>query len=99
MDAKTTDKDQKYQESVKEDKEYTLTHVPKSARRVGFSIFAVMLGMTFFSPTMNTGAQIASAFTLSNLIWIVLIGNLVLGGYVAINCAIGAKTGLTACLG
>lgn len=96
MDAKTTDKDQKYQESVKEDKEYTLTHVPKSARRVGFSIFAVMLGMTFFSPTMNTGAQIASAFTLSNLIWIVLIGNLVLGGYVAINCAIGAKTGLTA---
>ncbi len=80
------------------DLDYPLTHVPTNARRSFFSVAAVLLGITFFSPTMNTGAQIAAAFTFSNLIWIVLVGNIVLGVYVAINCAIGAKTGLTAAI-
>lgn len=80
------------------DQDYPLTHVPASARRSFFSVAAVLLGITFFSPTMNTGAQIAASFTFSNLIWIVLVGNLVLGLYVAANCAIGAKTGLTSAM-
>ena len=77
------------------DQDYPIDHVPQSARRSFFSIAAVLLGITFFAPTMSTGAQIATAFTFSELMWIVLVGNLVLGVYVAINCAIGAKTGLT----
>ena len=77
------------------DQDYPIDHVPQSARRSFFSIAAVLLGITFFAPTMSTGAQIAAAFTFSELMWIVLIGNLVLGVYVALNCGIGAKTGLT----
>ena len=77
------------------DQDYPIDHVPQSARRSFFSIAAVLLGITFFAPTMSTGAQIAAAFTFSDLMWIVLVGNLVLGVYVALNCAIGAKTGLT----
>ena len=80
------------------DPDYPLTHVPKSARRSFFSVAAVLLGITFFSPTMNTGAQIAAAFTFKDLIWISLVGNLILGVYVAANCAIGAKTGLTSAM-
>ncbi|MEA4971317.1 MAG: cytosine permease [Candidatus Pelethousia sp.] len=80
------------------DQDYPLTHVPTSARRSFFSIAAVLLGITFFSPTMNVGAQIAAAFSFSDLLWIMLAGNLVLGIYVAINCAIGAQTGLTSAM-
>ena len=80
------------------DPDYPLTHVPLSARRSFFSVAAVLLGITFFSPTMNTGAQIAAAFTFKDLIWISLVGNLILGVYVAANCAIGAKTGLTSAM-
>ena len=79
----------------KVDQDYPIDHVPQTARRSFFSIAAVLLGITFFAPTMSTGAQIATAFSFSDLIWIVLIGNLVLGLYVALNCGIGAKTGLT----
>ncbi len=76
------------------DEDYPIDHVPASARKTFFSVAAVLLGITFFAPTMSTGAQLASAFTFSKLMWIVLIGNLVLGIYVSMNCAIGAKTGL-----
>ncbi len=60
-----------------------------------FSVMAVLLGITFFSPTMSVGAQIGTAFSFRDIILITLIGDLVLGIYVAVNCAIGAKTGLT----
>lgn len=80
---------------TKVDQDYPIDHVPQSARRSFFSIAAVLLGITFFAPTMSTGAQIATAFSFSELLWIVLVGNLVLGVYVALNCGIGAKTGLT----
>ncbi len=77
------------------DKDFPLTHLPKDQRKPFLSVAAVLLGITFFSPTMAAGAQIASAFYLKDLVWIMLLGNLILGIYVAINCAIGAKTGLT----
>lgn len=84
------------QAQAKVDQDYPIDHVPATARRTFFSIMAVMLGITFFAPTMSTGAQIAAAFTFSDLLWIILVANLVLGVYVALNCAIGAKTGLNA---
>lgn len=49
------------------DQDYPIDHVPQSARRSFFSIAAVLLGITFFAPTMSTGAQIAAAFTFSEL--------------------------------
>ena len=77
------------------DKDYPLTHVPQTARRTMFSVMAVLLGITFFSPTMAVGAQLGTAFTLRDVLLITLIGDVILGVYVAVNCAIGAKTGLT----
>ncbi len=77
------------------DEDYPITPVPASARKSFFSVAAVLLGITFFAPTMYTGAEMAAAFAWKDLLWIVLLGNLVLGVYVSLNCAIGAKTGLT----
>ena len=93
METKVPEADVKKTEVV--DQDYSITHVPLTARRSFFSIAAVLLGITFFAPTMSTGAQIAAAFRFSDLMLIVLFGNLILGVYVALNCAIGAKTGLT----
>ena len=77
------------------DQDYPLTHVPVKARRSFFSVLAVLLGITFFTPTMSVGAQLGTAFSFRDVLWITLVGDLVLGVYAAINCAIGAQTGLT----
>lgn len=80
------------------DEDYPASHVPLDKRKGFFSILFVFLGITFFSPTMAAGAQLGSAFKFNELLLIMLIGNLVLGVYVALNCAIGAETGLTSVL-
>ncbi|MDD4835031.1 MAG: cytosine permease [Lutispora sp.] len=84
--------------NVKVDSDYPLSHVPVDKRKSFFSVAAVLLGITFFTPTMAAGAQIGAAFRFSDLIWIMLVGNVILGIYVAINCSMGAETGLTSVL-
>lgn len=78
--------------------DYPLTHVPPEARRKLLAVAGVLIGFTFFTPTMAAGAQLGSAFSFQNLIWILLAGSAILGVYVAIISAIGAKTGLTSVL-
>lgn len=80
------------------DKDYPLEHVPKD-KRVGLvAISSVLIGFTFFTPTMASGAQLGAAFKFDDLLWIILAGSLILGVYVATICAIGARTGLTSVL-
>ena len=90
------EKDKK-KELIKEE-DYPLTHVPMSARKGLLPVAAVLVGFTFFTPTMVAGTQLGAAFKFSDLILILLAGNLILGVYVACMCAIGAKTGLTSVL-
>lgn len=80
------------------DKDYPLDHVPMDARKGLIPISAVLIGFTFFTPTMASGASLGTAFTFDELIWIIIAGSLVLGLYVATMCAIGARTGLTCVL-
>ncbi len=80
------------------DKDYPLDHVPMSARTGLLSISAVLIGFTFFTPTMASGARLGAAFSFNELVWIILAGSAILGLYVATICAIGAKTGLTSVL-
>lgn len=83
---------------VVEEKDYPLSHVPKEARTGLIAVTGVLIGFTFFTPTMAAGAKLGAAFAFSELIWILLAGSAILGVYVAIICAIGAKTGLTSVL-
>ena len=80
------------------DKDYPLDHVPQSARVGLLSLSAVLLGLTFFSPTMVAGGQVAASFGLNKFLQAMVIGNLILGLYVAIMSVIGTKTGLTSVL-
>lgn len=80
------------------EKDYPLSHVPKEARTGLIAVTGVLIGFTFFTPTMAAGARLGAAFQFSELIWILLAGSAILGVYVAVICAIGAKTGLTSVL-
>ena len=97
-----TDLSTKSQKEKKEeaaiDEDYPLDHVPQSARRSLLSVSAVLIGFTFFTPTMASGAQLGAAFPFDQLVVIIVGGSLILGFYVASMCAMGAKTGLTAVL-
>jgi cytosine permease len=77
------------------DPDYPIDPVPPHARRSLFSLSIVLLGFTFFTPTMLAGAQIGAAFDASGLLWVLLLGAAVLGVYVAVIGGIGARTGLT----
>jgi cytosine permease len=77
------------------DPDYPVTPVPAHARKGFFSLAVVLLGFTVFTPTMLAGAALGKSFGLTDLLLIILIGSVVLGGYVAVLGWIGARTGLT----
>ncbi|MEI4273285.1 cytosine permease [Klenkia sp. LSe6-5] len=77
------------------DPDYPIDPVPRAARTSLFSLAVVLLGFTFFTPTMLAGAQIGAAFPVGELAWVLLLGSAVLGVYVAVIGGIGARTGLT----
>lgn len=77
------------------DPDYPVTPVPLHARKSFFSLMVVLLGFTIFTPTMLAGAQLGGEFGLTDMLGIIAIGSLILGGYVALLGWIGARTGLT----
>jgi cytosine permease len=77
------------------DPDYPIDPVPQHARKSLFSVAVVLLGFTFFTPTMLAGAQIGAAFDVNTLMLVILLGSAVLGIYVGAIGGIGARTGLT----
>jgi cytosine permease len=77
------------------DQDYPLMIVPTAVRRSLWSVSVVLLGFTFFTPTMLAGAGIAPAFTFTQFMLVAGLGSLVLGVYVSLIGGIGARTGLT----
>src|SRR5690606_2950595 len=77
------------------DPDYPVTPVPVHARKSFFSLAVVLLGFTVFTPTMLAGAALGMSFGFADLLMVVLVGSLVLAGYVSALGYIGARTGLT----
>ncbi|WP_216831765.1 cytosine permease [Alkalihalobacterium elongatum] len=77
------------------DRDYALQPVPQSARQGFWKMFAVMLGLTFFSASMWSGGSLGVGLTFTQFILIVIAGNLILGLYTGTLGYIGAKTGLS----
>ncbi|NEE01806.1 cytosine permease [Phytoactinopolyspora halotolerans] len=77
------------------DPDYPVDPVPAHARKSLFSVSIVLLGFTFFTPTMLAGAQVGAAFEFWPLMGVLVFGSVVLGLYVAILGGIGTRTGLT----
>lgn len=80
------------------DTDYPLSEVPSSARKPFVSLTLVLLGFTFFTATMFAGGELGSAFGLTELITLIVVGNLLLGVYAAIIALMAARSGLSTTL-
>ena len=79
--------------------DYPLEAVPGYARRSALSLALVLTGFTFFTATMWAGGSIGPAFKLyPDLLSVILIGNLLLGGYAAVLGWMAARSGLNTAL-
>ncbi|WP_299492853.1 cytosine permease [uncultured Shewanella sp.] len=75
--------------------DYPLSAVPLSSRKTLFSLSWVLMGFTLFTATMFAGGKVGIAFPFwPDLIMILLIGNMLLGGYAAFLGKIAFHTGL-----
>nr|WP_318539741.1 cytosine permease [Terribacillus saccharophilus] len=79
----------------KVDHDFSLQPVPGSHRSGFWKMMMVMLGFTFFSASMVSGGTLGLGLSMTQFIWIVLAGNLILGLYTGALAHISAKTGLS----
>ncbi|SFS91112.1 cytosine permease [Halostagnicola kamekurae] len=80
------------------DPDYPLDHVPKDERKGLVSLSAVLLGLVFFAGTMWAGAEVSAAMGFQEMLSAMVVGHIILGGYVALLCGIAARAGLTTVL-
>ncbi|KGK42747.1 cytosine permease [Nitrincola sp. A-D6] len=78
--------------------DYPLSEVPAEARKGLLSTSLVLLGFTFFTATMWAGGSLGTAFSFTELLLVILIGNLLLGSYAAALAYIACKSGLNSVL-
>ena len=65
--------------NVKKDTEYSLSAVPKAMQKQGlWAAMVVLVGFTFFTPSMTAGGNLGIGLSLSNFFLAVLFGNLFL---------------------
>jgi cytosine permease len=78
--------------------DFPLMEVPMESRKSLWSTSVVLLGFTFFTATMWGGGSLGVAFSFGELMWVIVLGNLLLGAYVAILGLIAFRTGLNSVL-
>lgn len=78
--------------------ESPLTETPLSQRKGFLPIALVLFSFTFFTGTMFAGGKIGVAFEFTDILWIVALGNLLLGAYAATLGFISARSGLNTVL-
>lgn len=81
-----------------EQSDYPLSEVPNTDRKGLLSTSVVLLGFTFFTATMWAGGSLGKAFSFQELMWVIFVGNLVLGSYAAVLAYIASKSGLNSVL-
>ena len=77
------------------DSEYSLSAVPESSKSGFFAMLVVMVGFTFFSPSMSAGGQLGIGLNMKDFFIAMILGNTFLGVYTGVLAYIGNKTGLT----
>ncbi len=84
--------------STQASEDYPLSAVPMTARKPVWSLAPLLMGFALVSTTMIAGGKIGPAFSFTDLIWIVVIGNVILGAYCSALGYIAYKSGLTTVL-
>lgn len=82
----------------KVDEDYPLTPVPLAARRKTASLFILIAGFFFFTPTMITAAEVAVEFDFGRFVLLAAVSATVLSLYIALLGAVSARSGLTTVL-
>lgn len=78
--------------------DYPLSPVPLTARKPIWSLAPLLMGFALTSTTLFAGGIIGPAFNFTQILWLVLIGNLMLGAYCATLGYIAFKSGLSTVL-
>lgn len=86
-------KDAKVSKAV--DSEHSLSAVDQGSRQGFFSVLVVMVGFTFFSPSMSAGGNLGIGLNMATFFMAMILGNAFLGIYTGILAYIGQSTGLT----
>lgn len=77
------------------DTEHSLSAVDASSRKGFWAVLVVMVGFTFFSPSMTAGGNLGIGLNMRDFFIAMLLGNAFLGAYTGALAYIGQKTGLT----
>lgn len=80
---------------IKNDTEHSLSAVKSESRQGFLSLMVVMLGFTFFSPSMTAGGNLGIGLNMRDFFLAMLLGNAFLGLYTGILAYVGQSTGLT----
>lgn len=85
--------DSKTKKSV--DTEHSLSAVDQGSRQGFWAVLVVMVGFTFFSPSMTAGGNLGIGLNMANFFIAMILGNAFLGVYTGTLAYIGQSTGLT----
>lgn len=94
----TADEPQTIERSAQAHEDYPLSSVPPEARKPIWSLAPLLMGFALTSTTLFAGGAIGPAFKFDQILWLVLIGNLILGAYCATLGHIAFKSGLSTVL-
>lgn len=77
------------------DTEHSLSAVDEGGRQSFWALMVVLVGFTYFSPSMTAGGNLGLGLNMKNFFIAMIAGNAFLGIYTAILAYIGQKSGLT----
>ena len=77
------------------DTEHSLSAVDAGSRQGFWAVLVVMVGFTFFSPSMTAGGNLGIGLNMTDFFIAMILGNAFLGIYTGLLAYIGQATGLT----
>lgn len=77
------------------DTEHSLSAVDAASRQGFWAVLVVMVGFTFFSPSMTAGGNLGIGLNMRDFFLAMILGNAFLGAYTGALAYIGQSTGLT----
>ncbi|WP_352418790.1 cytosine permease [Proteiniborus sp.] len=77
------------------DTEHSLSAVDAASRQGFWAVLVVMVGFTFFSPSMTAGGNLGIGLNMRDFFIAMILGNAFLGVYTGALAYIGQSTGLT----
>lgn len=82
-------------QTATQSKDFEHTSIPADQRKGFWTMFMIMMGFTFFSASMFTGAAMGMGLTFKSFLVALLMGNIFLGVYTGLLAYISSRTQLS----